>query len=76
MKFEIESEPLVQEKIVKARLEIDGAGDLLLKINDMLICYVRSTNGTLIRAYMGDCSIRELREIGISMDEHGRINTY
>ena len=35
MKFEIESEPLVQEKIVKARLEIDGAGDLLLKINDI-----------------------------------------
>lgn len=75
MKFEIVNDAVNEEKTIKARLCVSSNGDLDIYLNDMIIAYICSKSGSLVRVRKGSISddYKELKEIGIKMEDHESI---
>ena len=75
MKFEIITKETHEPQTVKAGLEIDTTGDLILRINGIIIAYISSHSGKLRRCANAPYELNILRKIGISIDQDCRIET-
>lgn len=71
IKFEIEESIKKQKhENIKARLGIDGVGNLYLNLDDITIIYITKNEGILHRMFLENNEIRWLKAHGIAIEEN------
>ena len=58
------------ESLIRAELDVDGDGDLCLRVNGEGLLYIGGQDGKIYR--FTDCS-NKLRDLGFPIDRSGRV---